>query len=158
MTFPKFRKNEDLINKSNFGFFSEFICLREKCVFSKIAFQAPSKSSFCSTHFQESGKIYFINFGVRLDFLLFIFLRARPFKKKSAAPWAKGPSHQPPAGQEAIARVHQGAAASFFCLVLVGLLSYVRLFRIYFQIFSSCFLILVYFLSPTPSKTLPSPI
>ena len=42
----------------------------------------PEKSSFCSAHFQESGKIYFINFGVRLDFLLFIFLRARPFKKK----------------------------------------------------------------------------
>ena len=161
MTFPKYRKNEDLINRSNFVF-PEFICILfgqgKMRVFENFIL-GPEKSSFCSAHFQESGKIYFINFGVRLDFLLFIFLRARPFKKKSAAPWAKGPSHQPPAGQEAIARVHQGAAASFFLfLVLVGLLSYVRLFRIYFQIFSSCFLILIYFLSPTPSKTLPSPI
>ena len=56
MTFPKFRKNEDLINKSNFGFFSEFICLREKCVFSKIAFRPRVKVHFVRLIFRSRGK------------------------------------------------------------------------------------------------------
>ena len=40
MTFPKFRKNEDLMNKSNFVFrcLFAFYLDREKCAFSKIAF------------------------------------------------------------------------------------------------------------------------
>ena len=41
MTFPKLRKNEDLMNKSNFGFagvYSRFIWIGKNCVFSKIAF------------------------------------------------------------------------------------------------------------------------
>ena len=41
MTFPNLRKNEDLMNKSNFGFarvLFAFYLDREKCVFSKIAF------------------------------------------------------------------------------------------------------------------------
>ena len=39
MTFPKFRKNEDLINKSNFGFFSEFIALGKNACFQKLHFR-----------------------------------------------------------------------------------------------------------------------
>ena len=38
MTFPKLRKNEDLMNKSNFGFAGvlfAFYLDREKCAFSK---------------------------------------------------------------------------------------------------------------------------
>ena len=41
MTSPKVRKNEDLMNKSNFGFSGvlfAFYLDREKCAFSKIAF------------------------------------------------------------------------------------------------------------------------
>ena len=41
MTFPKLGKNEDLMNKSNFGFagvLCAFYLDREKCVLSKIAF------------------------------------------------------------------------------------------------------------------------
>ena len=41
MTLPKYRKNEDLMNKSNFGFarvLFVFYLDREKCAFSKIAF------------------------------------------------------------------------------------------------------------------------
>ena len=112
MTFPKFRKNEDLINKSNFGFFSEFICLREKCVFSKIAFQAPSKSSFCSTHFQESGKIYFVIFGVRLDFLflIFFFLRAYLLKKTQRPTGPRAQLSRPSRAPSPRARPHAAAS------------------------------------------------
>ena len=41
MTFPKYRKNEDLINRSNFGFAGvmfAFYLDREKCAFLKILF------------------------------------------------------------------------------------------------------------------------
>ena len=36
MTFPKFRKNEDLINKSNFGFSRNLIALGKNACFQKL--------------------------------------------------------------------------------------------------------------------------
>ena len=45
MTFPKLRKNEDLINRSNFVFrcLFAFYLDREKCVFSKLHFTPGEK-------------------------------------------------------------------------------------------------------------------
>ena len=122
MTFPKFRKNEDLINKSNFGFFSEFICLREKCVFSKIAFQAPSKVHFVRLIFRSRGKFTLLI----LEFvqIFFIPLRARPFKKNCSA-LGQRPKLLA-AGRPRPPRAHapRGPGSHSFFLVLVGLFSY----------------------------------
>ena len=39
MTFPKFRKNEDLINKSNFGFSRSLFALGKNACFQKLHFR-----------------------------------------------------------------------------------------------------------------------
>ena len=54
MTFPKYRKNEDLINRSNFGFAGvlfAFYLDREKMRVLENCILGPEKSSFCSAHF-----------------------------------------------------------------------------------------------------------
>ena len=56
MTFPKFRKNEDLINKSNFGFFSEFIALGKNACFKKLHFRPRVKVHFVRLIFKSRGK------------------------------------------------------------------------------------------------------
>ena len=59
MTFPKYRKNEDLMNRSNFGFAGvlfAFYLDSEKCAFSKIAFEARRKVHFVRLIFRSQGK------------------------------------------------------------------------------------------------------
>ena len=58
MTFPKFRKNEDLMNKSNFGFsvlFFAFFWIGKNACFQKIAFQARRKVHFVRLIFRYFG-------------------------------------------------------------------------------------------------------
>ena len=50
MTFPKIRKNEDLINKPNLGFFRSLFALGKNAYFQNLHL-GPEKSSFCPTHF-----------------------------------------------------------------------------------------------------------
>ena len=67
MTFPKYRKNEDLINRSNFVCRSLFAFYldREKCAFSKIAFSARRNVHFVWLIFRSRGKF-------TLDFSAFV--------------------------------------------------------------------------------------
>ena len=178
MTFPNLGKNEDLINRSILVFagvlFAFYLPQGKMRVFKEIAFQAPSKVHFVRLIFRSRGKftLLILEF-VQIFSILFLCARDRFLKKKTAAPWAKGPSCQPPAKatrpQGHRARHAQGGAAPGArrqgAAILRGFLVGFIYFRFFFQIFSlfcflilDLFLILIYFLSPTPSKTLPSPI
>ena len=110
MTFPKYRKNEDLINRSNFVFrcLFAFYLDREKCVFSKIAFQVPSKVHFVRLIFRSQGKftllilepvqIFFSVFSARENRLKKISQRLGPRPSQQAS--RPGPSRpQPRAAQ-----------------------------------------------------------
>ena len=93
MTFPKFRKNEDLINKSNFGFFSEFIALGKNACFQKLHFRPRVEVHFVRLIFRSRGKFTLLILSSFRFFFIFFFCARDRLKKKSAAPWAKGPSH-----------------------------------------------------------------
>ena len=163
MTFPKLRKNEDLINRSNFCL-PEFICIlfgQGKMRVFKNCILGPEESSFYSTHFQESGKIYFQNFGA---LLVQFFFCARNLLKKTGAsrpgqgpagPQATAPSRRAPGARQAPAppplasplvrfglRVSPSPFLVSFSLVLL---------RLFFPILSL-------FLVPYPKSPLPSPI
>ena len=59
MTFPKFRKNEDLINKSNFGFRSFvllFIWIGKNARFQKLHFRPGEKFILFDSFFWSRGK------------------------------------------------------------------------------------------------------
>ena len=77
MTFPKLRKNEDLINRSNFGFAGvlfAFYLDREKCAFLKILFLVRRKVHFVRLIFRSRGKftLDFFWSPFRFSFLYFL--------------------------------------------------------------------------------------
>ena len=158
MTFPNLGKNEDLIKKTILVFagvlFAYYLPQGKMRVFKKIAFQAPSKVHFVRLIFRSRGKFTLLILEF-VQIFLFFFSARETVLKKTAAPWAKGPSCQPPAGQGHRARTHQGGqGATPFSLSQQD--SFPTSFIPYLIL--DLFLLLIYFLSPTPSKTLPSPI
>ena len=56
MTFPKFRKNEDLINKSHFGFSQNLFALGKNACFQKLHFRPRVKVHFVRLIFRSRGK------------------------------------------------------------------------------------------------------
>ena len=95
MTFPKLGKNEDLMNRSNFGFAGVLFAFsldREKCAFSKIAFQVRSKVHFVRLIFRSRGKFTLgVLEPVQIFFSVFFCVR-NPFQKNSAARLDQGPA------------------------------------------------------------------
>ena len=152
MTFPKYRKNEDLINRSNFVFrcLFVFIWIGKNAHFRKLHFR-PGEKFILFGSFLGVGENLLQIFRSSFRSLFVFFLRAEPFKKKSRP---AGPKAQP-AGrcsrpQQRCAPRAPGASrrlsrpspsrvspSPFLCFV---------------------FLFPIFFLSPTPSKSPTSPI
>ena len=114
MTFPKLRKNEDLINRSNFDFRC-FVCFffgQGKMRVSKIAFQVRSKVHFVRLIFRSRGKftLEFLE-PVQIFFSVFFCARNRLKKIPQASRAKAQASHRlPSAGsrpRQAIARARR---------------------------------------------------
>ena len=159
MTFPKLGKMEDLMNKSNFVLL-EFVCFyldREKCAFSKIAFQVRSKVHFVRLIFRSRGKftLEFLE-PVQIFFSVFFCARNR-FKKK---PQRLGPRPSQQAGRLGPSRARQApgeAAASPLGRVLVGLRPVAPPLSFVPFSFSSRIPFPTLFLVPYPKKPPPLP-